>query len=278
MGSKRRRRRRRMEEETPLRRERRATRDDDKKAEQEPEKDGNVHDSSKCSPDRHDLNAYRRNDQSHTHISTLLDDDGDDDAYDDESSESESAHPTLRAWAWKREHRPDVARFVRPYQYPLDTYTQHIYHHLTIYRRICTLTPRSRSSTPTRVTARPSPPPPPLSLRSSAPTSTVFAATRAVLRHLDQRHRSGLGFEASAVEDGFVLPTPALPPPPPPAATITIQQRRFQATGFASTVWDSSILTAKLIEWTPGAVVGQQVQYRSRSSDACERYLRTLIE
>lgn len=84
----------------------------------------------------------------------------------------------LRAWAWKREHRPDKARFHRPYLYPLN---------------------------------------------SMAPFLEGKESERKV-----------------------------------PGEKLSIEQAPFNAEGFASTVWDSSIVASKYLERYPFLVKGRK--------------------
>ncbi|CAI5956894.1 unnamed protein product [Closterium sp. NIES-64] len=107
----------------------------------------------------------------------------------------------LRSWVWKREGKPDVDRFDRPYQH-------------TIARPFCALHPARCDALPSSQTsAQPQRAQPHAAPQAASPDA---AASRPCV--CEQ------------------------------ARVVTIAQQRFGPLGFASTVWDSSIVAGKFLE------------------------------
>ncbi|CAI5502981.1 unnamed protein product [Closterium sp. Naga37s-1] len=107
----------------------------------------------------------------------------------------------LRSWVWKREGKPDVDRFDRPYQH-------------TIARPFCALHPARCDALP------------------SAQTSAQ-----------PQRAQPHAAPQAASPDAAASRPCVC-----EQARVVTIAQQRFGPLGFASTVWDSSIVAGKFLE------------------------------
>ncbi|CAI7829632.1 unnamed protein product [Closterium sp. NIES-53] len=107
----------------------------------------------------------------------------------------------LRSWVWKREGKPDVDRFDRPYQH-------------TIARPFCALHPARCDELPSAQTS--------VQPQRAQPHAAPHVASP-----------DAAASRPCACEQ---------------ARVVTIAQQRFGPLGFASTVWDSSIVAGKYLE------------------------------
>ena len=119
--------------------------------------------------------------------------------------------------------------------------------------------PPTTSTATTATTATAATQPPTAKRDDGGDLSAFFRAWQWKREHLPDRlrfHRPYLyeheddddDDRAAAAATATATARPLPPPPPPPPPPLTIEQRPFGPEGFASTVWDSSIVVARMIE------------------------------